>query len=313
MPMAKEDAVSMSKTRIWIVILVTVACTPVSPGEVERVRYREGAIPDASTIEDSRPNETGSVTVTDIGTYRFEPHQVTSKRPDIFNPGYFSLFDVLAHLDERGALRLRYHFDETLDTHIIDGINDTGPWWYDVYYDGGWSEASVHRADTYPVKDKMTIRFVRDSADNQTQREAIWRTEVARRQANGGRVIVPHVFVRAFGESLSFENVEVTAYNTRGDFFRSGVITALDAIRSMGDSGLIFYEVAWYEKIGGAEVGNYYVERINDWLASGMCGFVYEVGELATQRGNHIHLQTDLRVLQSPEYLEIFWIELGPC
>jgi hypothetical protein len=299
--------------KIGVFTLMIVACAPVSNGEVERILSRDGSIPDASSIENARPDETGSVSVEEVGTFSFEPDQVTSKRPDLFNSGYFSLFDVLAHLDDRGALQMRYHFDENLDTHIIDSINDKGPWWYDVYYDGGWSETSVHRADTYPVKDKMTIRFVRDNADNQVQREAIWRTEVDRRRANGGLVIVPKVFIRAFGESLNFENVLVEAHNTRNDFFRPGVITALDVIRTMGDRGLIYYELAWYEKIGSAEIDNYYIERIEDWTASGMCGFVYEVGELATQRGNHIHLQTDLRVLQSPEYLEIFWIELGRC
>jgi hypothetical protein len=312
--LAKEDVVSASTTSVWAVTLAIVACTPASPfGEVERILYREDSIPDASTIEDSRPSETGAVSVADVGTFSFEPDRITTKRPDLFNPGYFSLFDVLAHLDESGVLQLRYHFDQSLDTHVIDAINNKGPWWYNVYYDGGWREASVHRIDYYPVKDKMTIHFVRDQADNQAQREEIWRTEVARRQANNDRIVVPKVFIRAFGESLIFENVEANAYNTRGDFFRSGVVTALDVIRSMADSGLITFELAWYENIGGAEIGNYYVERINNWLASGMCGFVYEVGELATQQGNHIHLQTDLRVLQSPEYLEIFWIELGPC
>ena len=109
------------------------------------------------------------------------------------------------------------------------------------------------------------------------------------------------------------ENVEITAHNVRDDHFVSDVVTAVDVILTLADMGEISYELKWYEHIGNAIVKNYYVERINDDAHSGMCGFVYEIGETGERSGNHIHITPDLRVMQSPEYVLFFWIELGPC
>ena len=83
-------------------------------------------------------------------------------------------------------------------------------------------------------------------------------------------------------------------------------------IMSLADQGKLTYELLWYESIGSAEIQSYYVERINSDRASGMCGFVYEVGEEGST-GNHIHVQSDIRILQSPEYALFYWIELGLC
>ena len=62
--------------------------------------------------------------------------QVETIRPDIFNPGYFSVFDILVHLHQKGALSLQYHFDESMNTHIIDELNGETDWWYQIYYSG---------------------------------------------------------------------------------------------------------------------------------------------------------------------------------
>ena len=54
------------------------------------------------------------------------------------------------------------------------------------------------------------------------------------------------------------------------------------------------------------------IESLNGNTHSGACGFVYELGEQG-QRGNHVHITPDMRVIRSPEYVFFFWIRLGFC
>jgi hypothetical protein len=93
--------------------------------------------------------------------------------------------------------------------------------------------------------------------------------------------------------------------------FQDVVITAMDVIMTLGDNGLISYDLQWYNSIGSAGiVQDYFVERINDDESFGRCGFVYEEGsnKYSGFKGNHIHIPADIRVLNSPEYMEWFWI-----
>ncbi|UCH57022.1 MAG: hypothetical protein JSV18_06705, partial [Candidatus Bathyarchaeota archaeon] len=108
-----------------------------------------------------------------------------------------------------------------------------------------------------------------------------------------------------------FKDVEVTAHDLRNDTFQDGVITAIDVILSLGDEGKLSYGLKWYDSIGTARiVKNYWVESIDEDEAHGRCGFVYESGNLDLKgfAGNHIHLPSDSRVLNSPEYVMYFWI-----
>lgn len=72
--------------------------------------------------------------------------------------------------------------------------------------------------------------------------------------------------------------------------------------------GEITHKLTWYEKIGQADILNYFVDGINNDIAYGTCGFVYEAGSEKLRFGNHIHIPSDYRVLNSPEYEEWFWI-----
>ncbi len=98
----------------------------------------------------------------------------------------------------------------------------------------------------------------------------------------------------------------------RDDYFLEDTITAIDVILSLSDAGLITHRLNWYESIGSAGiVKNYFVDEINGDESYGRCGFVYELGEnmFAGFRGNHIHIPSDIRVLQTtPDYVEFFWI-----
>ena len=79
---------------------------------------------------------------------------------------------------------------------------------------------------------------------------------------------------------------------------------------TLGDLGLITYELRWVARMGRASyVNNYFVHKINTDQNSGNCGFVYEVGDndFKYPGPNYIYLASDTRILNSPEYLRFFW------
>lgn len=261
--------------------------------------------------EETAPNEMGTVTIQGIGSFEFDPREVETVRRDIFREGYFSIFAVLVHLDKIGEISLEYYFDETLNTHVISQLDGKINWWSSAFYDGGWPERSVFRMDHYPYKDKMTLNFIQQSENYLDSIFATYRDEVKRFEENEGKVIIPQVIIRGRTKQLIFEDVEVKAHNLRDDMFQPGVITAIDAILSLGDAGLITYDLQWYESIGTAGVvKSYWVERINEDQARGRCGFVYEAGNERFRffLGNHNHIPSDTRIINSPNYLEYFWI-----
>jgi hypothetical protein len=97
------------------------------------------------------------ITIEGVGELSFDARAVETRRPDIFRPGHFSVFDILVHLHERADIDLRYRFDREADTHVVESLNGRPHSWYNVFYEGGWSERSVFRMDYYPYKDGMTV------------------------------------------------------------------------------------------------------------------------------------------------------------
>ena len=261
------------------------------------------------------PKGTSKVRIEGIGEIAFEADAVESLRPDVFQPGHFSLLDVMAHLDKEGALDLAYRYDEDMDTHVIEALNGKAHWWYSAYYSAGWHEPNVMRMDMYPFKSDTTIRL---NNMPEGRIEAIYqsfRDETRRLERNGGEIIIPELGIRSPTESLSFTDVRVRPHDVRADALKSGVVTALDALLSLAEDGkLSELELTWYEHIGPADpVDSYWVEKVNGARASGGCGFVYETGPKAFGgfSGAHIHIPADMRVIVSPEYAEWFWICLG--
>jgi hypothetical protein len=243
--------------------------------------------------------------------FTFNPIEVKTIRSDLFNDGFFSMFDILVHLDKQGKISLAYHFDENMNTYVIDSINGKPDWWYYTYYDGGWPENNVFRIDHYPWKNGTTLVFFRETRSTLDRIYSEFSNEVTRMRNNDGKLIVPRVVIKGLNLELEFENVEVVPHNVRNDVFKENVVTGLDVIMSLGDQGKITYELNWYETIGTARiVKSYWVEAINDEKAFGHCGFVYEAGSFsfAGFLGNHIHLPTDVRVLNSPEYVLFYWL-----
>jgi hypothetical protein len=260
--------------------------------------------------EETTPTNQGTIRIGST-SYTFNPKQVVTIRPDIFNSGFFSLFDVLVNLHNLGEINLKYHFDQSMNTNIIDSINQETNWWFEAYYSGGWSERNVFRPDHYPWKDQTTLTFYQENPTRLQQIYATWTEEIARKNNNNQTIIIPEVEIRSKTFTKTFKNVEVKSHNLRNDIFKQDTITAIDVILSLEEQGKISCELQWYDSIGTAGlVRSYWVEAIDNDIASGRCGYVYEEGsrQFPFFSGNHIHLPSDTRVLNSPEYLEYFWI-----
>jgi hypothetical protein len=251
------------------------------------------------------------IMIDDVGEFKYNPKNIETVRSDIFQEGSFSIFDILVHLNNTGKINMEWHFDIDKNTNIIDSINGKKNWWYEAYYDGGWPENNVFRMDHFPFKEKIYIRLMREDAG---RLDKIYNTfeEEGQRKAgqNGAGLVVPTVIIRGTKSELRFSNVQVTPHNMRNDMLKNGTITAIDVIMSLGDAELITYELQWYNDIGSAEVKNYFVDKINSDKSHDRCGFVYEAGSYDFRgfSGNHIHIPSDIRVINSPEYVEYFWI-----
>ena len=198
-----------------------------------------------------------------------------------------------------------------MNTHVIDAIDGETGWWYRTYYSGGWPEQNVFRPDHYPWKQGTTLGFYKESNSKITEIYSVWKQEIQRKENNNGKIIIPEVVIRGNTFTRNFKDVEVTSHNLRNDVFQENIITAIDVILSLGDQGKITYELQWYDSIGTANVvRSYWVEAIDSDVAVGRCGFVYEAGSQQYKgfTGNHIHLPSDTRILNSPDYVEFFWI-----
>lgn len=266
----------------------------------------------AKTTSGRVPSAQGSLEVEGAGTFRFEPDDVRTARPDVFMPGHFSLFDVLVLAGDRGHIDLQYHYDESMATHVIDSIDGSTGWWYEAHYADGWFEPNASRMDLYPYKDNTTIRVFREDPGRV---ERIYRTfadEVQRLAQSGSEVVLPLVTIEDPTDRRTFRDVSVRPHNVRSDVLQRDTITALDIILSLGEQGrLSNVGLTWYSFIGSADpIDSYFIERIDGAQAQLGCGYVYEVGPLAFEgfTGSHIHIPSDVRVLVSPEYAKWFWI-----
>lgn len=243
-------------------------------------------------------------------TYKFNPDKVETVRPDLFQNGSFSIFDVLVHLNSTGKVDLMYHFNATMNTFVIDLLNGEINWWYIAYFSGGFEEKNAFRMDNYPWKPGTRIILYQEDPSYIDHVYSTFEEEVARLANNNGTIIIPTVVILGRTFYLNFFNITPTPHNTRDDLFQNNVITALDVIMTLGDLGNITYELRWFDSLGSAGyVHNYFVSRINTDRTVGRCGFVYDVGDVdfSFPGPNYIYLAADARIIISPEYLMFFW------
>lgn len=261
------------------------------------------------------PSLEGTIAVEGLGEFIFDPIEIQTVRPDIFGPGHFSVFDILVDLAAKGWFTMGYHYDEALETHVIEHIDGRTNWWYQAHYAGGWFELNAHRMDLYPYKDATQI-IVRQRADEFMGRlYNSFASEVRRKSLNQERVVVPEVRIG----TVVYTNVPVSAHDVRSDMLAPGTVTALDVLLSLADQGKIDrMKLTWYGSMDGADpVDSFFVEQIDDGdglfdgEASPETGeWVYETGvrDFAGYQGSQIHVPEDVRVLVSPEYMTWYWL-----
>ncbi len=257
------------------------------------------------------PTGLGQLEVKEVDDFTFDINQTKTLRPDIFQPGHFSVFDALVQVAEEGKIRLEYHFDETLNTHIVDSINGrTAPWWYLAKYSGGWFERKGFRMDMFPYKNRTRIRVYEDSTQGLEPIFQGFRQEVTRLKTNGGKIVIPKILLASPRFTGTFRNVVVEAHDVRKDVLKSGVVTGLDAILSLAEQGNFSrLRLTWYRRIGIADpVDSYWVQDVDEAFSYPGCGFVYETGTEELKGLNHIHIPSDTRVTVSPDYARWFWI-----
>jgi len=273
---------------------------------------RTGALPEH---RGRKPTTAAEVRIDGLGILAFQPSEVETVRPDIFRPGHFALFDILIHLQRTSDLDLAYHYDEALDTHVIDRLNGQPNWWYQAHYADGWFERNVTRMDMYPYKDGTKLWVSPSSTESMSPILESFGAEVERRRRHSGKVLLPEVRIETPKATLEFSDVLVRSHDLRSDLYQPGIVTAMDIILSLVETGgLSDVGLTWYERIAGADpVDSYFLEEVNAAEASGGCGLVYEVGPRAYEgfRGAHIHIPSDARALVSPEYALWYWICLG--
>jgi ABC-type transport system substrate-binding protein len=102
--------------------------TPTSPTKGGPWSYvlptEDGAWTPPASHAGEMPAGTGTVSIKDVGEFTFDASQVETLRPDIFQRGHFSLFDILVHLDKQGDIQLDYH-----PTIRVDGPKETSSVW----------------------------------------------------------------------------------------------------------------------------------------------------------------------------------------
>ena len=235
--------------------------------------------------------------------YNFNPNEIETARLDLFQDGHFSVFDILLHLDSKGEISLNYHFNTSMDTYVIDSINEnTDYWWYYIYYTGGYLEKNVVRMDHYPWKPGAEIMLYNETKSYINAAFSLFTEEVSRYIYNNNSIIIPIVTIIGNSFNLVFSNLTVNASNLRSETFKNGVITAVDVILTLGELGEITLELRWVGRMGSASyVHSYFVSKINSDQNSGRCGFLYSVSD------SFIFLSADERILTSPESVSFFW------
>jgi hypothetical protein len=258
------------------------------------------------------PTPSAEIAIIGVGQFAFDATGIPTLRPDIFQPGHFSAFDVLAHLDSRGLIDMVYRYDESMATHVIDSINGVENWWYQAHYDGGKLIDLATRMDLYPCKERMEINVLPIDKARLDQIHASFASEVDRKAANGGQTIIPEVTILGKTFEKRFTDVVVRPHNLRVDTFREGVITAMDVVLSLADEDKLTCDLHWYDSIGKARVvRSFYLKRIDADAGTEMSGFQYETGaDKSLGKANRISMPSDWRVLVSPVYLQWDWVSL---
>ncbi|MFC2131065.1 T9SS type A sorting domain-containing protein, partial [Bacteroidota bacterium] len=286
-----------------------------------------------------------------LGENQFEFNQdeynIETVRPDIFAPGYFSMFDAILAVAAKNDIEIEYHFDSTCMTHFITRVNGTeADYWYHFSYDAR----------------SVNSREILYSRENRWD-EALWRPGVWVYVVNGEDLdglkkefmeeierekqyghMIPSVSIsinpgsyRGNPEGLGrisvsrqFNNVIITPHNMRSQKsstlfkmpFQPEVVTSMDVPLSLMDNGeLDVVTSVFYDYLEGYYIDSYYIVElgfpgIGSSYSSGSQGIVYTTGngrngKLVNNADGKLHITSDIHVIHAPDFSNWRWIELG--
>ncbi|MFC1606732.1 T9SS type A sorting domain-containing protein [Candidatus Latescibacterota bacterium] len=281
--------------------------------------------------------------------YPFESseYDIETVRPDIFAPGYFSMFDVILAVAEKNGLEVEYHYDESRKSHFISTIDDEeADYWYHFSYDAGVNRSHeidyrrAYRWDEALWRHGVWIQVV--TGENLDEIREEYLDEITRENEYGH--VVPLVRIAVvpsdFGGNPAgsgrvsarreFHDVKVTAHNYRATGFQSpyskpfqpGVVTSLDILLSLMDQGeLNLVTSVFYSHFHKNFIDSYYVVALKfpgegTVHSSGRQGIVY-----ITNNGSYVstpnnanrtfHMTCDISVVHAQDFSSWRWIELG--
>lgn len=281
--------------------------------------------------------------------FEFDPaeYEIRSCRPDVFAPGYYSMFDVIMAVARKNGVRMSARFDPSCMTHFIRTIDGrSADYWYRFSYDAGSGNAAelnnrrALRWDEVLWRPGVWIKVTTGEALEEIKAE--YREEIARERVQGH--VVPEVRI-SINPSLyqgnpvgsgrvtvgrSFTNVRVTAHDWRGEEtpapysrpFRAGVTTSLDILLSLRDQGALdLVTGAFYTRFAGHYIDSHYVVAlgfpdVGQAHASGRQGFVYTTengtpSRLPNNAASTHHILSDIHVIHAPDFSQWRWAELG--
>ena len=281
--------------------------------------------------------------------FDFDPSQYTIKttRPDVFAPGYFSMFDVILAVAKKNGIRMSTRFDLSCMTYFIRTIDGLGgDYWYHFSYDtgtGNSTEITYRRANRWDEalwRPGVWIKVV--EGENLSEIKAEYREEIARERTQGH--VIPNVQIsinpsnykgnppgsNRITVSRQFANVKVIPHDTRGlgaaspypKPFRPGVVTSLDVLLSLQDQGALdLVTGAFYTYFGRNYINSYYVVAMGfpgmgTAHSSGRQGFIYVTengtpNKLPNNADGKLHITSDINVIHAPDFSTWRWAELG--
>jgi hypothetical protein len=238
----------------------------------------------------------------------FDPNggSIETVRPDVFAPGYYSLFDIILAVAERNGIHIDYEYDEAAKTHWINAIDGVlGDYWYHWAFDTGGARFEnefgwrrCNRWDEILWKPGTKVAVV-EGEDVAGLKQA-YHDEIERENAFGSAVDIVKINIKAkdyqgnpegsgrITVSREFNNVALTAHDLRASTaehiyskpFQPGVVTVADIAFSLEDQNEIaaVYPV-FYDRIAGSYIDSFYVQGlgfpdVGIAHASGSQGFI---------------------------------------
>jgi hypothetical protein len=281
--------------------------------------------------------------------FEFDPAQyvIRTTRPDVFAPGYFSMFDVILAVAKRNGIPISYRFDLKSMTYFISRIDGrSGNYWYRFSYDAGSGNAQelsnrrANRWDEALWRPGVWVKVVEGETLDEIKTEYL--DEIARERTLGH--VIPEVRISVnpsnylgnppgsgrITVSRTFSNVRVTPHDWRATGylsvapkpFRPGVVTSLDILLSLQDQGALDVVTGmFYTYFAGHSIQSYYVvglgfPGVGTAHASGRQGFVYTTengtpNRLPNNADSKLHLTCDIHVIHAPDFSSWRWAELG--